>query len=170
MAGSSVLLVDADLRKPSLHLLFGKTNEYGLSTLLDPQQRTSNDPPTHLPRLNFQRLDFLCGGPLVANPADLLHSGRLKTLLAVWRNAYDYIIFDTPPLGMVSDAMVLVELADGLILVVRERVTRKEILQRVAKGLAPFSSRILGFVYNGESRYQSRYGYHELYGSLPKTP
>jgi succinoglycan biosynthesis transport protein ExoP len=170
MAGSSVLLIDADLRKPSLHLQFGKPNDHGLSSLLDPRHANSNEPPTHLPRLTFQRLDFLCGGPLVANPADLLHSGRLKSLLAVWRNAYDYIIFDTPPLGMVSDAMVVVELTDGLILVVRERVTRKQILQRVAKGLSPFSSRILGFVYNGESRYQSRYGYHELYGSVPKTP
>ncbi len=169
MAGSSVLLIDADLRKPSLHLLFGKANEHGLSSLLDPQQNLGNNQPMRMQRLGYQRLDLLSAGPLSGNPADLLHSGRLKPLIGVWREVYDYIIIDTPPLGMVSDAMVVAEQSDGIILVVRERVTRKHILQRVAKGMAPFSARILGFVYNGEAHYQSRYGYKELYGAAKST-
>jgi succinoglycan biosynthesis transport protein ExoP len=170
-AGSRVLLIDADLRKPSLHRQLGDSRERGFSFLLAGEQDITPGPTDQA------RLDFLPVGVRPPNPAELLHSPALKEALTRWRGAYDYILVDTPPLGLVSDALSLGELADGLLLVVRDRVTAKSTLRLVLDRLAPLSGKVLGLVFNAEQHenasygyyYRSKYNYQYGYGGKPEA-
>jgi len=169
-AGAKVLLVDADLRRPSLHKQFGENSERGFSFLLASEPEIM---PMHTSR---QNLDFLSVGVRPPNPSELLHSPALPAALARWRLQYDYIILDSPPVGLVSDALVVGELADGVILIVRDRVTAKSSLLLSLDRLAPIRSKMLGMIFNGEYAegagygyyYQYKYKYGYVYGSNPE--
>jgi Mrp family chromosome partitioning ATPase len=117
------------------------------------------------------KLDFLGAGSGLANPAELLHSRQLPQLMAHWRTLYDYIVIDTSPLGLVSDALLVGELADSLLWVVRDRVSRKDVVRQVREVLKPLAGRLVGCVYNGDAAYRSRYGYGPaLYGHQAGQP
>jgi polysaccharide biosynthesis transport protein len=162
-ANIRVLLVDGDLRRPTLHAVIEEDGNRGLASLLSGDANDCVPTPTTLPKL-----DFMGAGQGVANPAELLHSRQLPELMAHWRTLYDYIIIDTSPLGLVSDALLFGELADGLLWVVRDQVSRKDVLRQVREVLAPMAGRLLGCVYNGDASYRSRYGYgHAAYGMAP---
>ncbi len=157
-AGAKVLLVDADLRKPTLHKQLGDERERGLSYLLageDGIEPAATDHPN---------LDFLPVGVRPPNPSELLHSPALATAIARWRSSYDYVLIDSPPLGLVSDALSVGELADGVLLVVRDRVTTKATLRLVLDRLSPLRARVLGLVFNAEQLDSAGYGYHYKYG------
>lgn len=164
-ANIRVLLIDGDLRRPTLHLAMEEEGTQGLASILSGDASDCVPTPTTLPKL-----DFMGAGSGIANPAELLHSKQLPELMAHWRTLYDYIIIDTSPLGLVSDALLFGELADGLLWVVRDRVSRKDVIRRVREALTPLSSRLLGCVYNGDALYRSRYGYgHMAYGKQPTS-
>jgi capsular exopolysaccharide synthesis family protein len=168
-ANIRVLLVDGDLRRPTLHRVMEEDGTQGLGSLLSGDAQDCVPVPTSLPKL-----DFMGAGTGIANPAELLHSRQLPELMAHWRTLYDYIIIDTSPLGLVSDGLLFGELADGLLWVVRDRVSRKDVVRHVREVLAPLSSRLLGCIYNGDADFRSRYGYGDVaYGSprerVPKT-
>ena len=157
-AGSRVLLIDADLRKPTLQKQLGDERERGLSYLLAGESDIAPLPT------NFARLDFLPVGVRPPNPSELLHSGALRTAIDNWRTIYDYVVIDSPPLGLVSDALSVIELADGVILVARDRVTMKSTLRHVISRLLPLQSKVLGLVFNAEQLDSSSYGYRYQYG------
>ncbi len=162
-ANIRVLLIDGDLRRPTLHTLIDEDGERGLGSLLSGDANDCVPTPTTLPKL-----DFMGAGTGIANPAELLHSRQLPELMQHWRTLYDYIIIDTSPLGLVSDALLFGELADGLLWVVRDRVSRKDMLRQVREVLTPLAGRLLGCVYNGDASYRSRYGYGNMtYGKTP---
>jgi len=156
-AGAKVLLVDADLRRPTLHKQLGENHERGLSFLLAGETDISPKQTGH------SRVDFLSVGVRPPNPSELLHSVALPAALALWRTQYDYIIIDSPPVGLVSDALVVGELADGVILVVRDRVTTKNTLLLSLDRLAPIRSKVLGIIFNAEQLEGSGYGYYYRY-------
>jgi succinoglycan biosynthesis transport protein ExoP len=169
-AGAKVLLVDADLRKPTLHKQLGDERERGLSYLLAGEDGIEPAPSDH------QRLDVLPVGVRPPNPSELLHSPALATAIARWRTSYDYVLLDSPPLGLVSDALSVGELADGVLLVVRDRVTAKGTLRLVLDRLLPLRAKVLGLVFNAEQfdsagygGYHYRYGYQYGYGQRPDT-
>jgi len=165
-ANIRVLLVDGDLRRPTVHTLIDEDGDRGLGSLLSGDANDCVPTPTTLPKL-----DFMGAGRGIANPAELLHSRQLPELMAHWRTLYDYIVIDTSPLGLVSDALLFGELADGLLWVVRDRVSRKDVLRQVRQVLAPLAGRLLGCIYNGDASYRSRYGYgHMSYGKTPMKP
>ena len=165
-ANIRVLLIDGDLRRPTLHRVIEEDGEQGLGSLLSGDANDCVPTPTTLPKL-----DFMSAGAGLANPAELLHSRQLPELMAHWRTLYDYIIIDTSPLALVSDGLLFGELADGLLWVVRDRISRKDVIRRVRELLAPLASRLLGCVYNGDAAYRSRYGYgHLTYGKTPERP
>jgi capsular exopolysaccharide synthesis family protein len=153
-AGAKVLLVDADMRKPTLATQLGETCERGLSAALEGEKGVRVLPTA------YANLDFLGVGQRPRNPGDLLHSEQLRELVFAWRQAYDYVIFDTPPLGPVADAMVLGEVVDGLILVVRDHFTTKANIRAALARLAPLSHKVLGVVLNGERNAEASYGYY----------
>lgn len=169
-AGAKVLLVDADLRKPTLHKQLGDERERGLSFLLageDGIEPAATDHP---------RLDVLPVGVRPPNPSELLHSPVLGQVIERWRTQYDYVLLDSPPLGLVSDTLSVGELADGVLLVVRDRVTTKATLRLVLDRLAPLRSKVLGLVFNAEQfdsasygDYHYKYGYQYGYGQRPEA-
>jgi capsular exopolysaccharide synthesis family protein len=159
--GARVLLVDADLRNPQVFRLMGDPSAYGLANILAGDKQPGAGPRPSA----FANLSLMLVGARPNNPAELLHSRMLPELIMEWRASYDYIIIDTPPLGPVSDALVVGELADGLILLVRDRMTMKSDLRQVLAALAPLGRRVVGSVINGEKGQHARYGYPYLYST-----
>ena len=156
-AGAKVLLVDADLRRPTLHKQFGENIERGLSFLL------AGETDIVPIRTNYSNLDFLSVGVRPPNPAELLHSASLPTALSRWRTQYDYILIDSPPVGLVSDALIVGEQADGVILIVRDRVTAKSTLLVSLDRLAPIRQKMIGLIFNAEHSEGAGYGYYYRY-------
>jgi len=145
-SGSRVLLLDADLRHPSVHRVLGLEAERGLAQML-----ATGDVEDAIPfGTSHERLMALPVGERPKDPAELLHSAHMAPLLSRLREEYDYILIDTPPIGLVADALVLAEAADGIVLVLREGRTSKSLLQEALNWLEPFRDRLLGLVYNGE--------------------
>lgn len=172
---AKVLLVDADLRKGTVHLKFRISNRSGLSTFLT---RESGDNPFSNPIKGLPGLTVLTRGPVAPNPGEMLASGVMAEAINKWRNEWDYVILDTSPLLAVSDTLNLVQNVDGTLLVVRSGVTRKKALQRTREMLRRVDARILGTIVNGVDlrlenyytysrgyAYTYRSGYEPAYGS-----
>jgi capsular exopolysaccharide synthesis family protein len=159
--GRRVLVVDVDLRQPSLHDIFGLPNRVGLSDLITqgvekaPQVIRSLD---HNPNLHF-----LGAGTQPPAPGRLLSSQRMHQLIEACRQRYDLIILDTPPLIGIADAKLVAAQADGLLLVARLRKTPRSEVQRVLADLNNTAQApILGLVINGVLA-SSRHGYYSQY-------
>ncbi|OQX17591.1 MAG: hypothetical protein BWK76_10325 [Desulfobulbaceae bacterium A2] len=164
-ADKSVLLIDADMRKPRLHSLLELENSFGLSTYL---AGVNNTPP--LVNVSQEFMQVMTAGPTPPNPAELLDSDRMKSLLETLAQNYDLVLIDAPPILNMTDALVLSKIVDGTLLVVRSGHTTRETL---ANGLAKFrriNSNFLGVVLNGvrkgrRSKADDGYGYGYGYGS-----
>ena len=144
-AGRSVLLVDTDLRRPTLDTLFRVKNEGGLTTLLRSDEATLESVAHETEQPNLR---LLTTGPLPPNPADLLGSKRMKALVARLRKEADLVIFDSPPLRIVTDAAVLSSLVDATVLVVRAGQSRGAEVRHGREMLKP-NVAVLGVVLNG---------------------
>jgi capsular exopolysaccharide synthesis family protein len=137
------ILVDADLRRPVLHEIFGVSNERGLTTMfVDPQARAN--PP--LVEVGVENLWLLPSGPLPPNPADLLGSRRMEEIIAVLRSRADILLFDAPPVIAVTDAAVLGMKVDGVLLVVAAGRTRREHARQARELLERAHVRVVGAV------------------------
>lgn len=142
-AEQRVLLVDCDLRQPSLHALFGLPNERGLtSAILDPDGALPTQ-ATSVPGLSL-----LTSGPLPPRPADLLGSRRMEALIARLRGEADIVLFDTPPVVAVSDAVVLATRVDGVLLVLQAGRTRRDRARDARQKLEKVKANIVGVVLN----------------------
>ena len=139
------ILVDADLRRPSLHEIFGVANDRGLTTMIV-EETALDDPP--LIDVGADNLWLLPSGPLPPNPADLLGSRRMEQTIAALKTRADVVLFDAPPVVAVTDAVVLGTKVDGVLLVVSAGHTRREHAQRARELLERVHVRILGAVLN----------------------
>jgi polysaccharide biosynthesis transport protein len=155
--GASVLIIDCDLRKPSLHEVFGMPRDPGLSTYL--VRNVDVDEVTQ--RLHAKNLHLIPAGPIPPNPAELLSSQRMKRLLAQLAERYDHIVIDSPPLGSVTDAVILSTMVDGVILVVHGGRNSRYAVQRASHELAVVGARIFGIVLNNVNL--RREGYDNYY-------
>lgn len=145
-SGQRVLLVDADMRKPTVHKTFGLTNDKGLSMVL-----SSNNSVLEMARPSgiVENMSILTSGPKPPNPSELLGSARMNQVIEEARHLYDVVIFDMPPVVTVTDAQIMASKADGTLLVVRENVTRKDALTKAKDLLEMVQANVLGVVYNG---------------------
>ncbi|MDG9744690.1 MULTISPECIES: CpsD/CapB family tyrosine-protein kinase [Leuconostoc] len=167
--GKKVLLVDADLRRPTVAVSFGlNRNSAGLTNYLGDNHKEISD-VVH--RTAMDNLDVVPSGPIPPNPAELLGSGRMTELVTQLKSQYDLIIFDVPPFLMVTDAQVLMSKADGVAIVINGGKTNKGALQRTNEILKIAEAPVLGFIYNDQSRrkkggsgYGYGYGYSYAYG------
>jgi succinoglycan biosynthesis transport protein ExoP len=157
--GKPVLLVDADLRRPRLQKVFvGKMN-LGLVNYL-----AANIPfddviqPTDVPNLSV-----VLSGPIPPNPSELLASDRMKHLIQDVRSKYAYVIFDSPPVLAVTDAIVLAASADGVVLCVHGGQTPRELVQRSAEKLRQANIPVLGAILNNLDLHQYGYTYRKSY-------
>lgn len=144
-AGSRVLLVDADLRRPSIHKLLQVPNNIGLTTAL---MKLGNRPEEFVQATALQNLSVLTSGPIPPNPAELLGSARMRDLLAQLHERYDLIVIDSPPVLAVADATILSNQVDGTLLVASAGETRFEMLVRALERMDGVGIRPLGVVLN----------------------
>jgi tyrosine-protein kinase Etk/Wzc len=165
--GLKVLLIDGDMRRGTLHQVFGLTREPGLSNLLiGAASRSDCIRQIHVGELGS--LDLLPCGASPPNPSELLGSERMSALLQDLREDYDSVIFDSPPLNLVTDAAILATKADGVVLVGRAGVTTRGALTYAADLLRKVRAPSLGFVLNDflfrrDSRYSAYGGYGDYY-------
>jgi polysaccharide biosynthesis transport protein len=147
-SGKRVLVMDADLRKPSQHKIYGVANDIGLTTVLagraGAKEAIRSGP--------VPGLDVLPSGPVVSNPAELLSSPALQTLLGSVREQYDYVLIDTPPLLAVTDPSIVAHQADGVLLVVRLTKRSRPDAQVAKEILEAAGADVLGVVVNGVPR------------------
>ncbi len=160
-AGSRVCLVDADLRKPSLHRVFRMDNQRGLTTaLLEGKTLGDVAAPTIVPGLSV-----VVSGPLPPNHAELSASKRMHDLLEAAARDFDLVICDTPPVLSVSDAVALAARCDGVILVVRVGGVSTAAVRRAAEQIDAVKGRILGVLLNSVDMRRDGYyaEYHRYY-------
>ncbi|MBN1815452.1 MAG: CpsD/CapB family tyrosine-protein kinase [Anaerolineae bacterium] len=143
------ILVDADLRRPGLHEVFGAANERGLTSMIV-EETTLDDPP--LVDVGVDNLWLLPSGPLPPNPADILGSRKMEQVIAALKARADVVLFDAPPVVSVTDAAVLGTKVDGVLLVVCAGRTRREHAQRAKELLERVHVRIVGAVLNDAPR------------------
>jgi len=157
--GVRCLLVDADLRRGALHTLFGLQREPGLTNLLLTGATGANGhgPVQQVVVGPDAVLDFIATGTVPPNPAELLGSQRMQALAAQWRETYDTVIIDAPPLNRVTDAAVLASLADGVIMVARAGVTDRGALSFAVEQLRSVHAPLLGVVLNDVDASRDRY-------------
>jgi len=156
-AGMRVLVVDSDLRRPSISRIFGLADGAGLTDLL---LNEGEDCSLYLADTAIANLKVLRTGPLPASPSELLSSNRLKTLIAELLKHVDIIIFDSPPVLSVTDAAVLAPRMDGVILVVEGGRTRRESVVRARDALRGVGGRLLGVVLTKTGRSEAYYYYN----------
>lgn len=142
-AGNRVLLIDADMRRPSVYETVGVDMEPGLSEMLSGKNGIGvRDAVLH------PNMSVLVSGHIPPNPSELISSNRMNTLLEEFKSVYDYIIVDLPPVLAVSDPVAISKYLGGMILVVRHGKTRRRDIAEAIRQLEYAGVKILGFVYN----------------------
>lgn len=163
LSGKKTVIIGLDLRKPKLFDEFNLTNDVGVVNYLI-KQKTIEEiiNPTHIPFL-----DVIVSGPIPPNPAEMILSDRMKEMIDELKKKYDYIILDTPPVGLVSDALELAQYCDVTLYIVRQNFTKKDMItllnNRVKRGELQNTSIILNGFQN-KAKYGAGYGYGYGYG------
>jgi capsular exopolysaccharide synthesis family protein len=153
--GRSVLLVDADLRRPRLHRVLDVDNDLGLSSLVE--GRTTLTAAIHQTKVDG--LSVLTSGPIPGNPSELLHSAAFEKVKDDLLEHFDYVLFDTPPMGAVTDAAIVAPQVDGVLLVVRAGTSTMHSISGARKQLNSVSARLLGAILNDADLRIKSYGY-----------
>lgn len=157
--GKKVLLVDADMRKPTVHYTFHMTNTLGLSNLLTRQASLLDV----IKMSDIENLDVVTSGPIPPNPAELLGSKTMESVLQEMKEEYDVIIFDAPPVLSVTDGQILANKAEGTILVLSANQTEKESIAKAKEALVSVQANIIGAVLNNFVLEKDHY--YQYYGS-----
>jgi protein-tyrosine kinase len=158
--GKKVLLVDADLRKPTAHYSFQLDNYVGLTNVLTKQEILANA----VDETDIENLFVLTSGPIPPNPSELLGSRTMKRLLEEMIHMFDIVLFDTPPVLAVTDAQILSNMCDGTLLVVKSDQTEKEAAMKAKELLVQANANILGVVLNGRKQEEAKNNYY-YYGN-----
>lgn len=175
-AGNKTLLIDADLRRPSQHNVFGLSNRKGLSNLLaeiSPDEDAEDKPleilEGKLQETQIERLSLLSCGSVPPNPSELLGSKHMKRFLKVVAESYDFIILDSPPVLSVTDATLLSARADGMIMVARAGKSRRQYVKAAAEKLKDVNANVIGYVLNAlvpkSAGHKTYYYYNDPYYS-----
>jgi len=157
--GLKVLLIDADLRKPTVHYTFRLENHTGLTNVLTRQSTLGQS----VQETEVRDLYVLTSGPIPPNPSELLASHQMEELLKEMKQQFDMVIFDTPPILAVADAQILANQVDASILVVSSGKTEKEAALKAKELLVHAKSKLLGAVLNNRKADSGNYYYY--YGS-----
>jgi non-specific protein-tyrosine kinase len=154
--------VDADLRRPHLHQLFGVSNEQGLTTLVSDLAQAKDAASVKLPlqETMVPNLRLLTSGPVPPNPAEILASQRMADILQLLRNSAEYVLIDTPPIIAVTDSAVLAPRVDGVLLVINAGKTRRDLALKARDMLRQVNANLLGVVLNNATVDKSSYEYY----------
>ncbi len=167
--GGRVMLIDCDMRRPSLHANMGTELAPGMSDVLLGKVNLSDVVSIYKSSTDSTSFDLITGGEIPDHPSELLNSNRFQKLIEVVSSAYDYVILDLPPVGPVIDAVMVSKCTDGLLIVIRENHCPRFVLDDCMQQLHYAKANILGFVLNGcvegaGKRYQYSQKYAYQYG------
>ncbi|CAI8872977.1 CpsD/CapB family tyrosine-protein kinase [Priestia megaterium] len=154
--GLNVLLIDADLRKPTGHYTFRLENHIGLTNVLTRQSTLAQA----VQESEIPHLSVLTSGPIPPNPSELLASAQMAELLKEMKEQFDMVIFDTPPILAVADAQILANQVDGTILVVSSGKTEKDAAVKSKELLSNAQGKLLGVVLNNRKVEEGNYYYY----------
>lgn len=165
MSGKEVLLIGLDLRKPRIHRIFGVDNKSGISNFLIGEEKFEDV----ILKTEVENLYYASAGPVPPNPAELIESDLMRDFIEKARKKYDYIIIDTPPVAIVTDALLVSSFTDFYLFVVRQRYTSKNTIELIEELRRNESIKSNGIVVNdismsGYYSYGLRYGYSMGYG------
>lgn len=153
--GVRVLVIDADLRAPRIHKYLKLENEFGLSNVLAGFKKLDEC----IRKDVSVNLDCITSGAVPPNPVELISANNMTRLLDDLEGKYDYVFIDTPPLNIVTEALVLSKLVTGVILVTRQKYTMYKMVERAINSLKFADAKILGFILNDADRFDSYGGY-----------
>lgn len=164
-ADQRVLLIDGDLRKPKIHHYFSIPNAPGLTNYLGAAANSRASQKVDLFSIihptEYKNLSVIASGSIPPNPAEVLGSEMMSEFLKDVSQHFDYIIIDTPPINVVSDALPVIRESDGVVMVIRSNSSTHPELQKALDSLKFIDAKILGFVVNYESENRSKYGYYK---------
>ncbi|TYP75658.1 CpsD/CapB family tyrosine-protein kinase [Paenibacillus methanolicus] len=153
-----VVLIDADLRKPTMHHTFKLSNRHGLSSLLTRQVDLANA----VQDTAVSNLSVITSGPIPPNPSEMVASGRMSALIEELRDQFDIVLIDTPPMLAVTDAQIIATKSDGVVLVLDSGRVKKDMALKVQEQLNQVNAKILGVVLNNvKKKNGSGYYYYE---------
>ncbi|TDL93401.1 polysaccharide biosynthesis tyrosine autokinase [Macrococcus brunensis] len=157
--GKRTLLIDCDLRRPTMHYTFETNNANGLSNAI------VNDLSIQdlIKQTDIKDLELLTAGPIPPNPAELLQSNKMKSILSHLESCYDLVILDTPPVLSVADATILSDLVDGVLIVTNTKTNSREELRKTKDSLLKANANILGVVLNNK-KMTTNDSYYYYYG------
>jgi len=157
--GYKTVLIDCDLRRPTLHIKLKEDNNRGLSNFMT-KKATADE---IIRNTAITNLDFISAGPVVPNPSELMESGVLDNLINYLKTKYDYIIIDTTPVGIVADAILMMKYASKVLMVIRNNYTRKDIFANVITNLKTNKLSNYEIVYNDLNLHKSSYRHYSNY-------
>lgn len=156
-----VLIIDADLRKPTMHHTFVRSNRIGLTSILIGQTVWQNT----VQETDIPGLELLTSGPVPPNPSEILASKRMSLLLEEMKKHYDLILLDTPPALVVTDAQLTASQSDGILLVLNSGKVKREQALKAKANLEHVQGKVLGVVLNNVERKGSDSHYYYYYGT-----
>lgn len=154
-----VLILDGDLRNPSIHKMFGVSNLNGITDILLGEK----DVDKCIEKTKIKGLDILKVGKVPPNPSEMLQSNKMRNFIEVVKEYYDYVFIDAPPVGVVSDASIISQYSDGIILLVGSNETDIDAAKVSKERLESVGANILGVVLNKFESEGSAYGYYGYY-------
>ncbi|MGJ7044911.1 CpsD/CapB family tyrosine-protein kinase [Thermoanaerobacterium thermosulfurigenes] len=162
MTSVKVIVVDCDLRNPTVHQMFKIPNMSGLTNIIVEDDRYEK---YVISDKEFDNLGIITSGPIPPNPSELIGSNRMKVFLDRLKEDYDYVLLDAPPVLLVTDPTVLAPVVDGVILVIQANKTEIEATKRAKEILTNLKANILGAVLNKVKEQRSGYYYYYYYNN-----
>ena len=158
-SNNRVLIVDTDMRRPRIHRAFGMDNSVGLTNLILGEV----DYEEAIAHTDIPQVDVLRCGPIPPNPTELMHTDRFRAVIDALDDRYDRIIYDSPPVIAVADAMILANSVDGVVFVIKTGQTSKEVVKRAKSLLSAINAPLLGAILNDLDLEDRAYRYHYYY-------
>jgi capsular exopolysaccharide synthesis family protein len=159
MAKYKTIVINFDLRKPTLHKFFDVNNDRGISTYLDGQHSIEEVINT----TEFANLDIITSGPIPSNPSELILSKQLPLFFEKLKGMYDYIIVDTAPIGIISDTKTLIQYSDLNLIIVREDYAKKGFITTIEELIQKHNFQNVGLLLNASKAQGGEYGYGYSY-------
>lgn len=160
-SGSHTLIIDCDLRKPRMHKIFHIPGSVGFTDMV--AKFGTNGNKITVKRTKIPNLDLIPCGKIPPNPSEMLSSSRVKQLLTALGRKYDKILIDSPPVNVVTDPVILSQIAGGVVIIIKAGETRRDVVRRASEQLASVGSTILGGVLNNVDVERDNYYYYSYY-------
>ncbi len=155
MARYKTIVINLDLRKPTLHKFFSVDNSIGIANYLN----GTHDLKEIIRATEFANLDIITSGPITDNPSELILSKKLPELLDKLRSMYDYIIIDSAPIGIVTDTKTIMKYTDLNLIVIRENFAKKEFISTLEGMIEKYEFKNIGLIINASKEQAGEYGY-----------